>query len=64
MNKAVTVGVHRKLLSELAGECECVCMCAGCVSICVSQCVSVRVLVCAAELPRLIGFMSEDSFSQ
>lgn len=35
MNKAVTVGVHRKLLSELAGECECACMCVQDVCPCV-----------------------------
>lgn len=59
MNKAVSIGVHRKLLSELDVECERVC------SMCVSSmCVWVNDCVCVAELPSLIGFMSEDSFSQ
>lgn len=31
MNKAVTIGLHRKLLSELAGDCACV----ACVCVCV-----------------------------
>lgn len=54
VNKAVTVGVHRKLLSKLAGAWAervsiCVCPNMHCECLCVQG---------------LIGFMSEDSFSQ
>lgn len=47
MNKAVTVGVHRKLLSELAGEvCVRACMCVGVQHVCPCVCLNVCVCEC------------------